>query len=137
MTTISAPFKALANPSSGGKYPVTTLLVLIWLKSAATPGELTISKRASSSTRGLDLSNNDKGCPIPPKTHHIRTPLHTHRLRHGEMGFTGSIIHVSQLPYRNRDRRVGGDLRSENDCFDHLQIALRAGLGWIEGEERQ
>ena len=67
MTTMSAPFKALARPSSGGKYPLTTLLVLIWLKSAATPGELTISYNESSSTNGLALSNNDNGCPIPPR----------------------------------------------------------------------
>lgn len=43
MTTMSAPVRACLRPSSFGRNPVVFDAELMWLKSAATPGVLTIS----------------------------------------------------------------------------------------------
>ena len=45
---------------------LTCVLVLQWLRSAATPATLAISYKASSSMRGCILSRSPRGWPIPP-----------------------------------------------------------------------
>ena len=47
MITRSAPVKAFLRPSSGGRYPSTFDWVLMWERSEATPGVLTISYKPS------------------------------------------------------------------------------------------
>ena len=47
MTTRLAPVKAFLRPSSGGRKPSTFDWVLMWERSAATPGVLTISNKLS------------------------------------------------------------------------------------------
>jgi len=64
-TTISQPIRALSSSLTPLK-PVTLALVLMWLKSVATPGALTISYKASSSTSGCFLRIREMDWPIPP-----------------------------------------------------------------------
>ena len=44
MRTISEPLRASRRPEAVGSYPVTVLLVLMWLRSAATPVVGEVSK---------------------------------------------------------------------------------------------
>lgn len=46
--------------------PLTLAGVGMWLRSAATPGVCTMSKRLSSVTLGSSLRSRDRGCPMPP-----------------------------------------------------------------------
>ena len=46
----------------------------IWPKSAATPGVCTMSYKFNWVTAGFNLSNKDRGCPIP-----VRENLRLHK----------------------------------------------------------
>ena len=59
--------------STSGRSAHTTLLVLMWPTSAATPGAPLMSNSASSLTAGFSLRRRESGCPIPPPAPRIAT----------------------------------------------------------------
>lgn len=88
MMTTSAPLSASARPDAPGWWPVTLLLVLMWLISAATPAYISIFRSSFSCTGQHTRATLDI---VQRQLRHPRVELH--QQRQGLANATGGTKH--------------------------------------------